>query len=298
MYGIEYKNGGMGNTVLAHVLYSCNQVELDLENFFSSAGNSHNIAKFNRTELTAQHLAEFLNPDLNCILQLRSDNWFHILQFRMSYFKWCNRVPTLSNLNDFFERKVLIRDDWAKFYSAVRDPSWPDCASYEEINKLPKYVQEEIQNTYQPFKLLLTTESNLVEFLSETYFDMLVSHYSLAFDAPVYHLSDYFLKKIQALEQIAKQLKWKYSHQRSDNFYSAMLKANQDHLSWLENIKQTHNNVIDSIQTPVNLQPWERALVIAKICITLDLHPKLLNWQDQHCFLDNNNVSLIKSLHR
>jgi len=287
----------MGNTVLAHVLYSCGQVELDLENFFSDTGNSHKISKLNQTELIAHHLIEFPNSDLKCILQLRSDEWFSILQVRMSYFKWYNDVPALSNLTDFFERKIQPNDDWADFYSGLRDPSWPDCACYEEIYKLPKYVQEEIQNTYQPPKVLLTTESNLVEFLSEAYFDMLIlSGQSALFDAPIYYLSDYFSKKIQALERIAEHLKWKYDHQRSDEFYSAMLKANQPHLSWLENIEQAHNNVISSTQTSVSLQSWERALVIAKICITLGRHPKVLNWQDSHCFLDNNNITLIKSL--
>ena len=178
----------------------------------------------------------------------------------------------------------------------MRDPSWPDCASYEEIYKLPKYIQEEIQNTYQPPNLLLTTESDLVEFLSETYFNMLMISYRPAFDAPVYRLSDYFSKKIQPLEHIAEQLKWQYNHQRSDNFYSAMLKANQSHLSWLENIKQVHNNVVNLIHASVDLQPWERALAIAKICITFGRHPNTLNWQDSHCFLDNNNITLIKSL--
>jgi hypothetical protein len=220
-----------------------------------------------------------------------------MLQIRMSYFKWHNSVPTLSNLNRFFEQKNQIKDDWAEFYSAVQDPTWPDCGCYEEIYRLPKYIQEEIQNTYQSPTVSLTTESNLVEFLSETYFDMLMLSYRPAeFDAPVYYLSDYFSKKIQVLEQIAEQLKWQYNYQRSDNFYFAMLKANQSHLSWLENIKQVHNNVVNSIHASVDLQPWERALIIAKICITLGHHPRVLNWQDSHCFLDNNNITLIKSL--
>jgi hypothetical protein len=288
----------MGNTLLSHVLYSCDQTELDLENFFSDTGNADKILKLNLTDdvLTAYHLVEHPNSKLSCILQLRSDDWFHILQFRMSYFKAYNSVPTLSNLDNFFKRKIKINDDWIKFYSDVRDPSWPDCASYEETYKLPEYIQKEIQNTYQPPNTMLTSESDLVEFLSETYFDMLMLAYRPAFDAPVYNLSDYFLKKIQPLEQIAEQLKWKYNHQRSDDFYFAMLKANQTHLSWLENIKQVHNNVINSIRTSVNLQPWERALAIAKICITLEQHPNTLNWQDSHCFLDKNNITLIKSL--
>jgi hypothetical protein len=207
-----------------------------------------------------------------------------------------NRLTRIAgHIEDVFKNQ--IKDDWAEFYSAVQDPTWPDCGCYEEIYRLPKYIQEEIQNTYQSPTVSLTTESNLVEFLSETYFDMLMLSYRPAeFDAPVYYLSDYFSKKIQVLEQIAEQLKWQYNYQRSDNFYFAMLKANQSHLSWLENIKQVHNNVVNSIHASVDLQPWERALIIAKICITLGHHPRVLNWQDSHCFLDNNNITLIKSL--
>jgi len=215
----------------------------------------------------------------------------------MSYFKYHNSVPTLSNFNSFFEQKYQITDDWLEFYSAIRDPSWPDCESYKEIYKLPEYIQNEIQKTYQSPNKLIMTESNLVEFLSETYYDMLTGcNHPNFFDVPVYCLSDYFSKKTQALEQIAKQMQWKYNYQYSDNFYSAMMKANQPHLLWLDNMKQIHNNVINSVHTLVNLQPWERALVIAKSCITIGLHPKVLNWQDTHCFLDNNTASLIKSL--
>ena len=51
----------MGNTVLAHVLFSSNQAKLDLDNFFSDTGNSHNISGVNTTKLRATHLIEF--PD-------------------------------------------------------------------------------------------------------------------------------------------------------------------------------------------------------------------------------------------
>ena len=57
-YCIDYRNGGMGNTVLAHILYSCNQVDLDLDTFFSDVADAHLINKYNDTALTSMHLDE------------------------------------------------------------------------------------------------------------------------------------------------------------------------------------------------------------------------------------------------
>jgi hypothetical protein len=286
----------MGNTILAHVLYSCGKVELDLENFFSGSGNAHNISKFNYTELTARHLKEYPNSAAQCILQLRSDEWFYVLQHRMSYHKWHNDVPTLSNWDKFFKREIKIDDDWTEYYDAVRELDWPECKSFSEIDMLPEFIQQEIQETYQQPKRTLTTESDLLEFLTQTYFNMLVQPYCPAFDVPVYNLSNYFVKKTQELENISDQLEWTWDQHRSNNFHSVMLQANKDHLGWLEKIKKVHSNVVDSIQASVLLETWEKALVIAKACETQNYNPRHLNWQTNDCFLDQNNVSLIKSL--
>jgi hypothetical protein len=286
----------MGNTILAHVLYSCGKVELDLENFFSGSGNAHNISKFNYTELTARHLKEYPNLAAQCILQLRSDEWFYVLQHRMSYYKWHNDVPTLLNWDKFFKREIKIDDNWAEYYDSVRELDWPECKSFNEIDMLPEFMQQEIRETYQQPKRTLTTESDLLEFLTQTYFDILVRPYCPMFDAPVYNLSNYFVKKTQELENISDQLEWTWDQHRSDNFYLAMLQANKDHLAWLEKIKKVHNDVVDSIQTSVLLETWEKALVIAKVCETQNHNPRQLNWQTNDCFLDQNNVSLIKSL--
>lgn len=286
----------MGNTILAHVLYSCGKAELDLENFFSGSGNAHNISKVNHTELTAGHLIE--NPDstAQCILQIRSDEWFYVLQHRMSYYKWYNDVPTLLNWDKFFKRKIKIDDDWTEYYNAVRELDWPECKSFDEIDMLPEFMQQEIRNTYQSPKSTLTTESDLLEFLTQTYFDILNQPYYTAFDAPVYNLSNYFVKNTQELENISNHVGWNWDQHRSNNFHSAMLQANKDHLSWLEKIKKVHNDVCNSIQVSVKLETWEKALVIAKVCKTQNYTPRQLNWQTNNCFLDQNNVTLIKSL--
>jgi len=287
----------MGNTILVHVLYSCNKVELNLENFFSASGNAHNISKVNNTEFTAIHLVEHPNSAVRCILQLRSDEWFLVLQHRMSYYKSHNDVPRLLNWDKFFKREITIEDDWTKYYDAVREPDWPDwpeCKSFDEIGMLPNFMQQELRSTYQQPNRTLTTESDLLEFLTQTYFDMLVQPYRPAFDAPVYNLSNYFVKNTQELENISDRMSWKWDQRRSDNFHSAMLQANKDHLAWLEKIKKVHNNIVNSIQISVVLETWEKALVIAKVCETQNYNPKQLNWQTNNCILDQNNLLLTK----
>jgi hypothetical protein len=285
----------MGNTILAHVLYSCGKVELNLENFFSVSGNAHDISKVNHTEFTARHLVEYPNLAAQCILQLRSDEWFFVLQHRMSYYKWHNDVPGLLNWDKFFKREITSEDDWPRYYNAVREPDWPECRSFDEIDMLPEFMQQEIRSTYQQPKRTLTTESDLLEFLTQTYFDMFTQLYHPTFDAPVYKLSNYFIKKTQELENVSNQLGWRWDQHRSDNFHSAMLQANKDHLVWLEKIKKVHNNVVNSIQTSIVLETWEKAIVIAKVCETQNYNPKQLNWQTNNCILDQNNLLLTKS---
>jgi hypothetical protein len=88
----------MGNTVLAHVLYSCNQVDLDIDNFFSSSGNSHNIRKLNQTDLIAFHDAEHNYPtEKNVILNIECVGWAEILRKKFSYEKWYECYPDENN---------------------------------------------------------------------------------------------------------------------------------------------------------------------------------------------------------
>jgi len=289
----------MGNTVFSHVLYACGKLDLDLENFFSSSGNAHKIYDLNYTELKAAHCIENPDPTTQCILQLRSDDWFYVLQHKMMYHKWFNSTPSLSNLEKFFKIVPAIIDTttpWEEYYDTVRDPSWPDCKSFSEIDTLPEFIQHEIRDSYQLTNRAVEAKFNLVEFLTQTYYDMLIPPYHPVFDAPVYKLSDYFAKKIQALEHMSDRLGWKWNQSRSDVFHLAMLQANKDHLSWLEYIKKTHHNIVNSIQSSVELEEWERAWVIAKVCETLGRHPQELLWQDTDCFLEQDNITLIKSL--
>jgi hypothetical protein len=287
----------MGNTVLAHVLFSCNKAKLDLDNFFSATGNSHNIRHINTTELTAKHLIEFPDNNTTCILQLKSDNWFNILQYKFSYVKWRNEVPTISNWNKFFKQIVESSDqEWQQFYSDVKDESWPECESYNNINSLPDHILTEVKRLYQPSITEITTDEQLLEFLTICYFDGISKPTKFEFDAPVYWLSDYFEHNIEPLIQISKMLNWQWDDVLSKQFHTKMLEINARYLAWLDTVKQYHDQIVSGIVCPINLDLWEKALLIAKVCQTLHCNPRDLKWQDSGCFLEHDSATLIKLL--
>jgi hypothetical protein len=288
----------MGNTVLAHVLFSSNQAKLDLDNFFSDTGNSHNISGVNTTKLRATHLIEFPDENAKCILQLKSDGWFYILQYKFSYDKWFKEVPTLSNWNKFFKQVVDSSNDqtWQQFYSNVKDKSWPECESYDKIDSLPEYIIAEIKQLYQPSSNDISTNEQLLEFLTNSYFDNISKIDKFEFDAPVYRLSDYFDYNIEPLIQISKMLNWQWDNKLSKQFHSKMLEINARYLAWLDIVKQHHDSIVSDIVCPMNLDIWEKALLIAKVCQTLHCNPRDLKWQDSGCFLEQNTATLIKLL--
>lgn len=288
----------MGNTILSHVLFSCNKVNLDLNNFFSESGNSHKINSLNNSELVAKHLIEYPDEHANCVLQMESDGWFYILQHKFSYHKWFNEVPTISDWNKFFKHIIEIDQNqiWQNFYSDIKDETWPECETFEKINSLPIHIVCEIKQLYHPPVVEINTDDQLLEFLTTNYFDCISNVNKFAFDAPVYQLSDYFDYKIQPLVNLSKMLNWQWNDQLSNQFYNQMLKANATHMAWLDIIKQYHDSIVSGIVCPVNLDLWERALLIAKVCQTLTRDPRTLKWQNSGCILEHDSATLIKLL--
>jgi hypothetical protein len=297
-YCIDYRNGGMGNTMLAHILYSCNKANLDLDNFFSPTGNSHAIAFFRNPEINARHLLEYPDKNANCILQLKSKDWFRVLQYKFSYCKWCQEYPTINNWHKFFEHKP--NDDrnrlWVEFYSNIKDSSWPECNTFSAAQHLPEHIQKEVEQLFQPAATEINTDTQLLEFLAVSYYDHLSTVETVGFDAPIYWLNDYFEYKLTPLIEISKELGWRWNEELSKQFYNKMLASNTVYLKWLDNIKQYHDLTISGIVCSVTLDTWERALVIAKICQTLACDIRQLNWQDNSCYLEQDNATLIKLL--
>lgn len=288
----------MGNTVLAHVLFSCNKASLDLDNFFSITGNSHNIRFFNNTELTALHLLEYPNKDANCILQLKSKGWFRVLQYKFSYCKWHRAYPNINNWNKFFEYKPIDNQDqlWNEFYSNIKDETWPECNTFEDIKFLPEYVQTEVKQLFCTPANNISTDNQLLVFLAFCYYDLLTKDELVKFDAPVYWLNDYFDYNLSTLIEISKKLNWSWEEELSKRFYNKMLEANARYLQWLNNIKQYHDLTISGDICLTNLDIWEKALVIAKVCQTLSYNIRKLNWQDSDCYLGQDNATIIKLL--
>ena len=101
-YVIDYPNGGMGQSLLAHTLYSCNQVELELNLFFSDTGNSHNINHLNTTQLQALHY-DTIDDTCNYakLLEIVPDNEYKLLRLKMSYEKWVGCFPEPENFKKF-----------------------------------------------------------------------------------------------------------------------------------------------------------------------------------------------------
>lgn len=93
----------MGNTILAHALYSCNQVKIDFDNFFSASGNSHKIGLLNQTDLLAIHDSEQpYSGEKTVILKIECSGWTNILRKKFSYEKWFRCYPDETRYSEPF----------------------------------------------------------------------------------------------------------------------------------------------------------------------------------------------------
>lgn len=285
--------------MLSHILYSCGKIDLDLGNFFSDSANAHNITKFNTTKLTAYHLIEYPTDQLTCIMQVYSDNWNRVLQVKMSYDKWVGTTPSLNNYTKFFN--IVSANDqsdqlWKEYYSQYKDPSWPECSNYCDVKFLPSHLQEEIYQTYiHPDELLITDNNKLLEFLSMSYYDLfckpVVPHFS---NAIFYPLSEYFSNNLVIVKNKINQVfEWTWNQEKSDKFHQTVMTQNARYFQWLNNIKNIYTQTIHLLESPVQLDVWEKAIVIAKVCEHFEINPNKLQWNTNGCFLSNNNVSLI-----
>ena len=101
----------MGNTILAHTLFACNKVDLDLSKFFSTTGNAHAIWQINKSILRASHLIENPNPHWKCVLSVICEDWWKVLLIKFSYSKWMEEVPTINNYSKFFKGQYTLDFD-------------------------------------------------------------------------------------------------------------------------------------------------------------------------------------------
>lgn len=290
----------MGNTLLAHVLYSCNQVDLDIDNFFSPLGDAHQIQNLliNKTNLSCWHLIEYPIPGAECLIEFTATKWMQILQYKMAYSKWRRCYPQEDNYSNFFITKVNEVEEsrklWQEFYQNFKDPSWGECLTFADIVNLPVVVQKEILDVYkEPNK-----NFSVLNLLTISYYDLLVDYHRLRFSGSVeYTLKEYLSADFTIVKRtIQDTLSWNWNDYRSQQFHQQVLKVNCKYLDWLAKIINVFNQCIRIKETEVDLELWEKAIVLSKVCQHFNKHPNQLDWNNESCFLDKNNVSLIKNL--
>ena len=76
-----------------------------------------------------------------------------------------------------------------------------------------------------------------------------------------------------------------------------MLQKNAQYFDWLTTIKSIVANCLENNVINSNLEFWEKAITIAKVCDMSNINPQLLHWNTEEYFV-NNNLSLINSLKR
>jgi hypothetical protein len=100
----------MGNTLLAHALFSTDQLQIDPIELFSDRADAHSIVNLNQSTLTAWHEREMpADPPLNIVLTVICQQWDEILRKKLSYEKWFRCYPTESTLDNFYQYTDLAQ---------------------------------------------------------------------------------------------------------------------------------------------------------------------------------------------
>ena len=284
----------MGNTVLAHVLHACNKVDIDVQNFFSGTGNAHKIQKLNSTKLTAQHLVEYPDNNSICVLELTATGWYELLRYKMSYSKWMLSEPNLNNYQNFFQNHYKVNHDslWLEFYNNLKDPSWPDCKTFNEVSNLPTYIQQEIKENWNPPDFRIDSEFRLIEFLVFSYYDTMVNPFKSKFDCKTYDIGTYFDGKFDHLIDLSQKLGWAWNNCKSQEFYQAMIQNNKKYLTWLTTLKQKYKTMLETKDLDWTLPTWEFSFMLAKILFDLKKNPREIKWQSLNCFFEEKSLKL------
>lgn len=286
-YIIDYRVGGMGNTIAAHIMYACDQLNLDLDSFFSETGDAHAARPFYSkptSQLVPMHINE--NPELfkqtdKCVLEIKFLGWHKLIEIYMGYVKFKKTVPTVDNILDYFFNLTHVNHDkdtlWNEFYNNIKAESWPEC-SWNDVDKLPTDIREEVLSRYQLPDSDVTLD-NFVSLLTIAYYDNLNTpnrNMISCYGGTPYSISDYLAGNVDELKNISKLVGWQWSSQKSAEFLKRVLIANEKYFKWLENIREISSKINTYEVFDTNLDDWEWALLLAQKCKELGIHPKEL----------------------
>jgi len=266
-YIIDYPHGGMGCTLMAHILYSCGKINTDIKTIFSDTGDCHNyyhanLDSFKHLNIGADHYSygvskqvanEYSRDDTDtvCLVQLEPNDIYHLLRLKMEYGKAYKDTPKVDNFNKFFD------------------------ITYEQ------------------------SSIDFLESLTLKYYSMvtsIVEKYPTSVWFPLEALIKHDVKDVKSI--IETTMGWTWDDQKSLEFHNYMLEANKKYLDWFENIKAICEGCIaQEVFDLGELEFWEKAAVIAYTCANLELNPTELRWYDNN-FLQGNNQSLVADLKR
>lgn len=294
----------MGNTILAHALFACNQIEINLGSFFSKSGNAHAINKLNNTNITAWHMVEYPRTDLLPIMEVFCQDWADILRIKMGYSKWANDYPRPDNGLNFFSFNGVSELEknrlWREFYLNYKDPSWPACDNILDVDKLSIEIQQEINSVYLKSDRFekVTEPDQFVEWMTTSYYDLFCKPTQFCYpDAAKLSLTEYLNGDVELLIWICKKyLNWQWDQQQSDLFYNKVIDVNGEYLQWLDEIKDavqsliTESNNVSDIKT--NFKLWEQSLILAKASQLTQKQPRNLKWDSTGCKKLTNNIYL------
>lgn len=295
---IDYRNGALGNTVLAHILFASNRCQLDLDNFFSPTGDAHNITNLNQTSLSARHLVEYPCADIECVLQIVTVDWMEVLRKKMGYTKWAKCEPALSTWHKFYDNhySIDLARTWNDFYHKIKDKTWPVCQSLDQVTKLPKHVFEEIQQRWVEPEFSISDENQLLEFLTLSYFDDFQNAGAKLSQGKLYHLDQYLQGDSDPLESTSKFLGWTWDRGKSTAFYQVMIETNASYLTWLDLMRVCYQNFVAGHYQLTEYKTWEIAICLAKLCFDTACDPKNIDWTTIHCWPVNDSVKLSKRI--
>lgn len=272
----------MGNTIFAHAAYACDKIKLDLREFWSSTGDAHKIRNsYLHNELIPVHMDDKVNIPKHscCIIEIKTSYWYKLLETKMLYCKYRLQEPNYASVQQFFTLHNQYIDHqalWQDFYQNFKDPLWPVCDTYNDIQHLPKHIQNEIHKKYQSPEVGVT-ENNWISLLSYAFYDTLLSSqdHRPIHGGVTFLLDDYFSMNVDIVKnQITKHLGWIWDDQKSLTFHQHALKNNQVYTQWLSKLKKFVSKTVDGQIFTVNIDPWEKALLAALCCVYFDIDPK------------------------
>jgi hypothetical protein len=178
------------------------------------------------------------------------------------------------------------------------------CPDWDELLRLRmSYVKwhQDFPTAYNLKKFGYPKSSNNNdEQLAMVYETMLNESYSKLPDTvPKQTLSGYILGNYSTVKNtIQEKFGWYWDNNKSDLFFDEVRNQNFKHIKWLEQIKQTVNDCVNNKLFDVELEFFERAMVIAKVCNYYGTSVRNLHWNDYGCFLEKNSLTLIESIER